>query len=434
MGIAKVKSVTENSIAYDAYIEPGDVIKMIDGKEICDFIDFKYLTSNDYYVVTVEKKNGDVEEIEIYNDDFEPFGVEFENQLIDTPRECRNKCIFCFMDQLPPNMRATMHFKDDDVRLSFLQGNYVTLTNLSDADIERIIRLKISPINVSVHTTDGELRKKMLNNRFADKILDIMQKFSDGGILMNGQIVLCKNINDGKYLEKTICDLEKLFPNVMSVSIVPVGISDYRKNLYPLEGFEKDDAADVIDLVTPYQRKFKQKHGTSLVYLADEFYIVAKRDLPPYEHYETFPQIENGVGLMTCFKEEFYNALKDFSDNGKTPVKKTLATSFIAYDYIKSFADAADKIKNTNCEIFKIRNDFFGNKITVTGLICGRDIISQLKGKISGEILLLSDSMIKSGSDLFLDDTRICDIERELKVKVVLVKNDGGDLLDCLMM
>lgn len=434
MGIAKVKSVVENSIAYDAYIEPGDVITMIDGKEICDFIDFKYLTSNDYYVVTVEKKNGDIEEIEIYNDDFEPFGVEFENQLIDKPRECRNKCIFCFMDQLPPNMRPTMHFKDDDVRLSFLQGNYVTLTNLSEADIERIVRLKISPINVSVHTTDGELRKKMLNNRFADKILDIMHKFKDGNVLMNAQIVLCRNINDGKYLEKSITDLEKLYPSLMSVSIVPVGISDYREGLYPLKGFDEKSAGEVIDLVEPYQKKFKSMYGTSLVYLADEFYISARRSLPSYEHYETFPQIENGVGLMTCFKKEFYDSLSIFPDNGKTPVRKALATSYIAYDYIKSFKADADKIKNTNCETFKIRNDFFGNKITVTGLLCGRDIINQLKGKFLGEILLLSDSMIKPGSDLFLDDVRICDVEKELNVKVVLVKNDGADLLDCLMM
>ena len=434
MGIAKVKSVIENSIAYDAYIEPGDVITMIDGKKICDFIDFKYLTSNDYYVVTVEKKDGEVEEIEIYNDDFEPFGVEFENQLIDEPRECRNKCIFCFMDQLPPNMRATMHFKDDDVRLSFLQGNYVTLTNLNDKDIERIVRLKISPINVSVHTTDGELRKKMLNNRFADKILDIMHKFKDGGVRMNAQIVLCKGINDGKYLEKSICDLEKLFPAIMSVSIVPVGVSAYRKGLFPLESFDEKTAGDVIDLVTPYQKRFKKKYGTSLVYLADEFYISAKRELPPYEHYETFPQIENGVGLMTCFEEEFYTAVEFFSPSGKMPVKKSLATSVIAYDYIKKFKDRADEIQNTNCETFKIRNDFFGNKITVTGLLCGRDIINQLKGKISGEVLLLSDSMIKPGSDLFLDDYRICDVEKELNVKVVLVKNDGADLLDCLMM
>lgn len=434
MGIAKVKSVIENSIAYDAYIEPGDVITMIDGKEICDFIDFKYLTSNDYYVVTVEKKDGEVEEIEIYNDDFEPFGVEFENQLIDKPRECRNKCIFCFMDQLPPNMRATMHFKDDDVRLSFLQGNYVTLTNLNDKDIERIVRLKISPINVSVHTTDGELRKKMLNNRFADKILDIMHKFKDGGIRMNAQIVLCKGINDGKYLEKSICDLEKLFPAIMSVSIVPVGVSAYRKGLFPLKSFDEKTAGDVIDLVTPYQKRFKKKYGTSLVYLADEFYISAKRELPPYEHYETFPQIENGVGLMTCFEEEFYTAVEFFSPSGKKPQKKSLATSVIAYDYIKKFKNRADEIQNTNCETFKIRNDFFGNKITVTGLLCGRDIINQLKGKISGEVLLLSDSMIKPGSDLFLDDYRICDVEKELNVKVVLVKNDGADLLDCLMM
>ena len=251
---------------------------------------------------------------------------------------------------------------------------------------------------------------------------------------MNAQIVLCRNINDGKYLEKSITDLEKLYPSLMSVSIVPVGISDYRKGLYPLKGFDEKSAGEVIDLVEPYQKKFKSMYGTSLVYLADEFYISARRSLPSYEHYETFPQIENGVGLMTCFKKEFYDSLSIFPDNGKTPVRKALATSYIAYDYIKSFKADADKIKNTNCETFKIRNDFFGNKITVTGLLCGRDIINQLKGKFLGEILLLSDSMIKPGSDLFLDDVRICDVEKELNVKVVLVKNDGADLLDCLMM
>lgn len=335
---------------------------MVDRKKISDFIDFKYLTSNDYYVVTVEKKDGEVEEIEIYNDDFEPFGVEFENQLIDEPRECRNKCIFCFMDQLPPNMRATMHFKDDDVRLSFLQGNYVTLTNLNDKDIERIVRLKISPINVSVHTTDGELRKKMLNNRFADKILDIMHKFKDGGVRMNAQIVLCKGINDGKYLEKSICDLEELFPSLMSVSIVPVGISDYRKGLFPLEGFDEKTSGGVIDLVMPYQKKFKEKYGTSLVYLADEFYISAKRELPPYEHYETFPQIENGVGLMTCFEKEFYDAVKFFRRSEKSPSKRRLQRRLSHMTTLKNTKKALIKFKTQTAKPLKSATIFSETK------------------------------------------------------------------------
>jgi len=434
MGVAKVKNVIENSIAYDAYIEKGDIIRKVDGKEIGDFLDFKYLTSNDYYVITVEKKNGDIEEIEIYNDYFETFGVEFENQLIDSPKECRNKCIFCFMDQLPPNMRDTMHFKDDDVRLSFSQGNYVTLTNLSENDIQRIINLKISPINISVHTTDGELRKKMLNNRFADNLLDIMMRFKEGGILMNCQIVLCKGINDKENLVKSVYDLKNLFPNVLSVSIVPVGLTDYRDNLYKLEGFNKEASKEVIDLITPIQNEFKKELGTSLVYLADEFYINADIPLPDFEHYEQFPQIENGVGLMASFKKEFYDALCETKEKDVKCTKKTVATSFIAYDYINKFVLDASQKCDVNTEVIKIKNNFFGNKITVTGLLCGCDIINELKGRDIGEILLLSDSMIKEGSDLFLDDVTIGDVEKELNVKVVLVKNDGYDFLECLMM
>ena len=248
---AVVKSVVPYSIAYDAGIESGDIIQKIDGKDIIDILDYKYLTSSDYYIVTVKKKEGETEEIEVYNDEFEEFGVEFVHQLIDEPKMCRNKCIFCFMDQLPPNMRSTMYFKDDDVRLSFLQGNYVTLTNLSDKDIERIIALKISPINVSVHVTDGETRKKMLNNRFADKVLDIMTAFAKGGIKMNAQIVLCRNVNDGVLLEKTITDLRKLYPAILSISIVPVGVSRHRAGLFKLESFDEKSSGGVIDLVTP---------------------------------------------------------------------------------------------------------------------------------------------------------------------------------------
>ena len=303
MGIAKVKSVIENSIAYDAYIEPGDVITMIDGKEICDFIDFKYLTSNDYYVVTVEKKDGEVEEIEIYNDDFEPFGVEFENQLIDKPRECRNKCIFCFMDQLPPNMRATMHFKDDDVRLSFLQGNYVTLTNMSDEEIDRLIKMRVSPINVSVQATNPELRCKMLNNRFAGKCYDIMKKFAANNIYMNCQIVLCPEINDGKELDRSISELAALFPNVNSVSIVPVGLTRYRDGLYPLKPFTKETSAQTIKQVEAWQKKLYDKLGTRLIYLSDEFYLNAELPIPDAEVYEGFPQLENGVGLIASMAE-----------------------------------------------------------------------------------------------------------------------------------
>lgn len=430
---AVVKSVVPYSIAYDAGIESGDIIQKIDGKDIIDILDYKYLTSSDYYIVTVKKKEGETEEIEVYNDEFEEFGVEFVHQLIDEPKMCRNKCIFCFMDQLPPNMRSTMYFKDDDVRLSFLQGNYVTLTNLSDKDIERIISLKISPINVSVHVTDGETRKKMLNNRFADKVLDIMTAFAKGGIKMNAQIVLCRNVNDGVLLEKTITDLRKLYPAILSISIVPVGVSRHRDGLFKLESFDEKSSGDVIDLVTPYQKKFKKEIGTSLVYLADEFYIQAKRDLPPFSHYETFPQIENGVGLMTSFMKEFYDYIKTLEKSDKKIEPKTLVTSYIAYDYFVKFTNELKKIyKNLDVNVVKIRNDFFGEKITVTGLICGSDIINQLKVQKHHKKLVLCDVMIKDGTELFLDDTTISDVEKELDVKIMLTKNDGYDFTDCI--
>ena len=431
---AVVKSVVPYSIADEIGVEQGDIITKIDGKDILDILDFKFLSSSDYYVITIKKKNGDIEEIEIYNDDYEEFGVEFTHQLIDDAKTCRNKCIFCFMDQLPKNMRSTMYFKDDDIRLSFLQGNYVTLTNLNEEDIKRVIDLKISPINISVHVTDGEKRKMMLNNRFADKLMDIMKRFAKGGIMMNCQIVLCKGINDGKYLEKSICDLKDLYPQIGSISIVPVGISRHRDGLFKLESFDEKSSGEVIDLVTPYQKKFKEEIGTSLVYLADEFYIQAKRELPSFEHYEQFPQIENGVGLMACFEKEFYDALSQCKKSDEKFIPKTIVTSYIAYDYIVKYVDDLKKIyKNLDVNVVKIRNDFFGEKITVTGLICGSDIINQLSGKDYKKRLVICDVMIKDGTELFLDDTTITDVENKLNVSVMLSKNDGYDFIDCIL-
>ncbi len=432
---AVVKFVDENSIASDCGIESGDVILKVNGNDIKDILDFRYYTSDEYYTVEVEKKDGTIEEIEVYNDYFEQFGVTFQKELIDEPMLCRNKCIFCFMDQLPPNVRSTMHFKDDDVRLSFLSGNYVTLTNLNDADVERLCALKVSPINVSVHVTDGDRRCMMLNNKNAHKVLSIMKKFASSGILMNAQIVLCKGINDGEYLEKTIYDLEKLYPAIRSISVVPVGISAHREGLYPLESLEKDDCREVISQVEKYQSEFLKKHSTRLVYLADEFYIKAEEKIPPCEYYEDFPQIENGVGLMAVFEDEI-NLEMEYSSSWENaqPSPKTIATSYIAYDYIVKYVDMIkEKNKNLKCNVEKIKNNFFGEKITVTGLVCGGDIISQLKGKELGEYLLISDSMLKSDEDIFLDDTTVADVERELGVKVLVVENSGQGFVSTLM-
>lgn len=424
---AVVKSVMPYSVAEDAGLEPGDAILKVNGKDFCDILDFKYYTSDDYYTLDIRKKDGSEEIVEIYNDEYENLGVEFENPLLDKPRFCRNKCLFCFMDQLPPNVRATMHFKDDDVRLSFLQGNYATLTNLSDADIDRLCALKVSPINVSVHVTDPEKRVELLRNPNAGNVLNIMKRFADAGIYMNAQIVLCRDINDGYYLKKTIEDLRELYPNVKSISAVPVGLSKYRKNLTELKGFDKASALEVIKDVKPYQEKFKKEIGTSLVYLADEFYINAGEDIPPYEHYEDFPQIENGVGLIAAFRDEIDTEL-DFLDEYDTsaPKPKTIATSYIAYDFISECVEKVKKrIPDIDVKVVKIRNGFFGDNITVTGLLCGSDIAEQLKGKIDTEYLMLSESMFKDDTDLFLDDTTVGYVEKELNIKILKTPNTG---------
>jgi len=432
MAEAVVKSVDPGSIAADCDIVPGDKILKVNNKEFKDILDFRYLTSDDYYVIEVLKKDGSLEEIEIENDLYEQFGCEFENSLLDSPMTCRNKCIFCFMDQLPPNMRKTMYFKDDDVRLSFLEGNYVTLTNLTDEDIERICNLRISPVNVSVHATEPELRCKMLNNRFAGKLLSVMRRFADAGIMMNAQIVLCKGVNDGENLDRTICDLRELYPSVQSVSVVPVGLSKYRDGLYQLEGFESEDCKKVIEQVSSHQEKFLKEIGTRLIYLADEFYIKAKELLPQYDAYEDFPQIENGVGLMTTMQYEIEKALEDIVLN-PAPAKKSIATSEIAYDYICGFVEKISAVNKVDVSVYKIKNDFFGDKITVTGLLCGSDIISQLKGKELGEYLLLSCSMFKDDCDIFLDDVTKEDVERELGVKVIINDNSGEDFVNSLI-
>lgn len=432
MADAVVKSVDPFSIAEDCGIEKGDVILKVNNKDFEDILDFRYMTSDEYYVVTVRKTDGEIEEIEVYNDLYEQFGCEFQNSLMDEPKTCRNNCIFCFMDQLPPNMRSTMYFKDDDVRLSFLEGNYVTLTNLSDKDIDRLCSLRVSPINVSVHATQPELRCKMLNNRFAGRVLSIMQKFADNGIYMNAQVVLCKGINDGENLKKTLYDLSELHPYVRSISVVPVGLTAYREGLYQLESFEKEDCSLVIDEVTSYSEDFLGRLGTRLVYLADEFYIKAERPIPDFESYEDFPQIENGVGLMATFMYDAALALEEAKIQG-IPKSKTIVTSEIAYDYICDIVDSVKKkFPDLKAEVCKIKNEYFGGKITVTGLLCGCDIINQLKDKSLGEYLMLSSAMFKDDCDILLDNVTREDLEKSLGVKT-LIDTTGEEFVVSLL-
>ena len=433
---AIIKNVYPDSIASDCGIEKGDAILSVNSYKFKDILDFKYLTSDKYYVIEVLKKSGDIEQIEVFNDDYEIFGVDFENPLIDKPMRCKNKCIFCFMDQLPCNVRSTMLFKDDDVRLSFLQGNYVTLTNLTDDDIERLCKLKVSPINVSVHVTDGERRVLMLSNPKAKNLLSIMKKFASSGIIMNAQIVLCPGVNDGDYLKKSIEDLRDLYPNINSVSIVPVGITKHREGLYNLKSHTKETSLETINLVKEYQEKFKSEIGTSLVYLADEFYINANVDIPPYEHYEDFPQIENGVGLISSLREEIndeLNYLDEYEDKTYSP--KTIITSYLAYDFINECVyKVKEKCPELNVKVLKVKNNFFGEKITVTGLICGSDIINQFKGKITTPYLVLSESMFKSDEDIFLDDVTLKDVEDALGVKIIKASNTGYGFIKSLVL
>lgn len=429
---AKIKSVIKNSIADEIELAPGDCILKINDTEIKDVLDYRFFTADDYYVLEVLKKNGEHEIIEVESG-YEDLGVEFENSLMDNAMHCKNKCVFCFIDQLPKGMRKTLYFKDDDARLSFLQGNYITLTNLTEDDINRIIKMRISPVNVSVHATDPDVRKFMLKNKNAGKLYDIMKRFYENKITMNCQIVLCPKINDGNILEKTVFDLASLYPYVHSVSIVPVGLSAHRDGLCPLTAFTSQTAAQLIDTVSAWQKEFLKTKGSRIIYLSDEFYIMAKRALPAEDEYEGYAQIENGVGLITSMKHEFDTALQsNISLNKKRNV--SIATGEIAYDFIKQLTDKlTEKFANFTCNVYKIKNNFFGGGVNVTGLICGCDLIEQLKGKPLGDTLYISVSMLRDGDDVFLDDYSLNDIEKKLGIKIVCVENDGYDFISKML-
>ena len=421
---AIAKKVKKGSLADIAGIVPGDKIEYINGKEVVDYLDYMYLTANEKVEITLSDRT-----IVIENEDFAPLGIEFDTLLIDKPKSCLNKCVFCFIDQLPPNMRESCYFKDDDYRLSFLQGNYVTLTNLSDKELDRILEYNLPRINVSVHTTNPELRKKMLSNKNAGKIMDQLRKLAQGGLNLNCQIVLCPGYNDKGELERTISDLSEFCFEIESVSIVPVGISDYRENLPQMTPFTKESATEVIEQVEKWQKIFKEKVGTNLFYLSDEFYITAGKPIPKAEEYFGFPQIENGVGLCASFQDEFESALR-LSENNIVKTEKSIATGVISYDFIKSLTE---KLSGEKIHVHKIENDFFGHKITVTGLITGGDLIRQLKGKPLGETLVISGSMLRHDEDIFLDNITLEEVEKELNVKVVVNRNDGFDFLDTLL-
>lgn len=429
-----INKVYKGSIADEVGIEAGDRLLKINDNEIEDIIEYKYYLADEYLEIEILKAKGEHWIIEIDKEYDEDLGIEFENPIIDQTKSCKNKCIFCFVDQLPPNMRPSLYFKDDDSRLSFLQGNYITLTNMTEEDIDKIIKYRISPINISVHTTNGELRKKMLNNRFAGNILNILTKLAKNNIQMNCQIVLCPNINDKKELDKTISDLGRLSNSIDSVAIVPVGLTAYREGLQKIEPFNKKSASYVIDQVQIWQKKFKGSIGRNFAHVSDEFYILANRDFPTYESYEGFPQLENGVGLVTKFKHEFYQYLKVLPIALKTHKNITVVTGVAAYKFIKKMCDdLAKKVENLKIEVICVENKFFGGHISVSGLITGQDIYNTLKDKYLGDKIILPESMMKAGEEIFLDDYTVAMLELKLGTKIQICEVEGKKFIQMIL-
>ena len=428
-----IKSVEEGSIAWEMGIEPGDRLLQINGSIIEDVFDYHYYTNDEELLILIQKENGEEWELEIEKDYDEDLGIEFEQGLMDEYRSCRNKCIFCFIDQMPKGMRDTLYFKDDDSRLSFLQGNYITLTNMSDHDIQRIVDYHLEPINVSIHTTNPELRCKMLHNRFAGDALKKIQILYDGGITMNGQIVLCKGINDGEELERSIRDMTKWLPNLQSVSVVPVGLTKFRDGLYPLEPFTKEDAKEVLGIIHKWQKKIYEEYGIHFIHAGDEWYLLAEEELPEEERYDGYLQLENGVGMLRLLLNEFEEAYEPLAGDGRE-IHLSMATGKLAYPYLKEMLERLKaKYPNLNVNLFEIRNDFFGERITVAGLITGQDLIAQLKGQDLGDALLLPCSMLRSGEEVFLDDVTVTELSDALQVPIDIVKSSGQDFIEAVL-
>ena len=421
-------------------IEAGDRLLAINGEDVEDIFDYQYMIQDEYVEVTISKPSGEEWILEIDKEYTEDLGVEFENGLMDDYRSCTNKCIFCFIDQMPKGMRDTLYFKDDDSRLSFLQGNYVTLTNMSEKDVERVIKYHMSPINISFQTTNPELRCKMLHNRFAGDALKKVDRFFEAGIEMNGQIVLCKGVNDGAELERSLSDLTKYLPHLRSVSVVPVGLSKYREGLYPLEPFTKEDAEKVLDTIHAWQEKVFPKYGLHFVHASDEWYILAGRDVPEEDNYDGYLQLENGVGMVRLLWEEFMDSLRQLKENGAVERwngrKREISTvtGRIVYPYIYRMAKLMEEtFPGLRVHVNAIRNDFFGERITVTGLLTGQDIIAQLKDTRLGEELLLPQNVLRSGERVLLDDYTVDDISDALQVPVNIVKSSGYDFTEGLL-
>ena len=426
----KIKSIDEWSPLYGK-VSVGDSLISINGSIVRDVLDYKFYAYDETLDIVMGRPDGGTYELRIDKDEGGELGLDFENYLMDSARSCANNCIFCFIDQLPPGMRKTLYFKDDDTRLSFLMGNYITLTNLSRREIERIKALRISPVNVSVHTTDPELRVRMLRNPRAGESIGVMREFADAGIVMNCQIVCCPGINDGDALDRTMRDLAEMYPQVRSVSVVPVGLTKYREGLYPLTSFTAESAAELISQVETFADTCLEKHGSRIFFCSDELYIKAGRELPPDEYYEEHIQLENGVGMIRLLEAEFNSALSLADEPDGTPF--SIVAGEAVSPYVRKMLETAQaRFPGLRGRVYTVINEFFGPEINVTGLITGGDMIRQLKGRELGERLIISQNMLRHPEMDFLDDVTIKQAEQELGLRIVPVRQDGFELLDAM--
>lgn len=430
-----INKVYDGSIAEELGIEIGDLLVSINDQPIRDIIEYRFLLSEEYLEVEIENKYGEMYLYEIEKDYDEDLGIEFSNPIIDMAKSCRNKCMFCFVDQLPDGMRETLYFKDDDSRLSFLQGNFVTLTNMSEDDIDNIIKYRISPINISVHTTNPELRQKMISNKFAGKVYSIMKRLAEAEITMNCQVVLCPGINDGEELRRTVYDLIKLYPYVNSIAVVPVGVTRYRDNLPNLEIFDKERANSTINQIHKIQEELLEKFGTRFVFLSDEFYIVADRDMLDYDDYEGFLQFEDGVGMIRKMGTEVKEYLNALPSNKTVKEKKvSIATGRSAYEFMKDLAELVmEKYPSIDIHVLEIKNKFWGETITVSGLITAKDIVEQLGDENLGEALYITRSMLKADEEIFLDNITLEELQDIMKIKIIPCLNEGKDFVDKIL-
>lgn len=427
-----ISSVEVGSVAAEKKISAGDSLISINGNAINDVLDYRFYINDTKLILSLKTAQGKSKIVLIRKDEFDDIGLEFETYLMDKQRSCKNKCIFCFIDQLPKGLRKSLYFKDDDSRLSFLFGNYITLTNLTDEEADRIIKMHISPVNVSVQTMNPELRVKMMANPKAGESLRFLRKFADAGITLNTQLVLCPGINDGKELEFSLNELSKLYSAVQSIAAVPVGLSDHREGLYPLEPYNEKTAGETIDIIDRFNEKFKAEHGGIIAYAADEFYLKANRPMPDADYYNGFPQLENGVGMWALLKSEFEDALNECGIS-QLDRRVTVVTGEAAYPLISELSKKAEnKIKGLEVQVVPVKNKLLGSMITVSGLLCGKDIADALSGMDLGDELIIPPNCLRSEGDMFLDDMTVDGLSDILGIKITQNGSSGEDLLSAL--